>query len=150
MEGHATRYTLQLDEPSGVSRRASAITKAEAGHGQVSAPFNLPSPTGGINARDNFTDMDEKDAVDLINVFPEANSVVVRNGFTSASRGLGAEVETLLVWRGIADRLANGYNAVMSSAMVWMYAQPGSVVRCCFSRRSRLFVRPILTSVPMP
>jgi len=85
--------------------RAAVETKAEAGRGQVSAPFNLPSPTGGINARDNFTAMDPKDAINLVNAFPEANSVDIRRGYAAVSTGLGNLVETLLVWRGTTDKL---------------------------------------------
>ncbi len=80
--------------------RASVETKSEAQRGQVSAPFNLPSPTGGINARDNFTAMDPKDAINLVNVFPETSSVVVRRGFAAVSTGLGNLVQSLMVWRG--------------------------------------------------
>ena len=68
----------------------------------VAKPFNVPSPTGGINARDNFTDMDPKDAIDLKNVFPEANYCVVRNGFTPWATQMGSNpVETILVWNGL-------------------------------------------------
>ncbi len=82
---------------------ASAVT-TRRGRAQraVSKPFNVPSPTGGINARDNFTDMDEKDAVDLVNVFPEANYCVVRNGFAPWATQMGSNpVETILVWNGL-------------------------------------------------
>ena len=85
--------------------RASVIEKAEAQKGQVSAPFNLPSPTNNINARDNFTAMDPKDAINLINAFPEANSVDIRRGFTSASLGVDGAVQTLLVWRSTLDKM---------------------------------------------
>lgn len=81
--------------------RAAVIEKAEAQRSWVSKPFNVPSPTGGINARDNYTDMDQKDAVDLVNVFPEANYVAVRKGFIPWSWGMGNAVETILVWNGL-------------------------------------------------
>ncbi len=86
---------------------AVATRKGRAQHA-VAKPFNVPSPTGGINARDNFTDMDEKDAVDLVNVFPEANYCVVRNGFAPWATQMGSNpVETILVWNGLtgADQL---------------------------------------------
>src|SRR6185369_7390993 len=95
----------QLDGDWTMMFRASVIEKAEAQKGQVSAPFNLPSPTGGINARDNFTAMDPKDAVNLVNAFPEANSVDVRRGFTSVSLGVDGAVQTLLVWRSTIDKM---------------------------------------------
>ncbi len=85
--------------------RAAVLDPRFAGKRQVARPFNIPSPTGGINARDNYTDQDEKDAVNLVNVFPEANSVVVRRGFAPISIGLNGAVQTLLVWNGTTDKL---------------------------------------------
>ncbi len=67
---------------------------------QVSVPYNVPAPTGGINARDSLTGMKPDDAVTLTNVFPEATTVVVRRGNTSWSTGMSTAVQTLLVWRG--------------------------------------------------
>ncbi len=85
----------------------------------VSQPFNVPSPTGGINARDNFTDMDQKDAVDLVNVFPEANYCVVRNGFSPWATAMGSNpVETILVWNGLTgdDQLFGAAGSSIYSA----------------------------------
>ncbi len=94
----------------------------------VSKPFNVPSPTGGINARDNYTDMDKKDAVDLVNVFPEANYCVVRNGFTPWATQMGANpVETILVWNGLTgeDQLFGAAGPSIWSATA---AGPASMV----------------------
>lgn len=63
--------------------------------------FNLPAPTGGINARDALTDMDEHDAVDMTNVFPEAGYVVARRGNASWATGLGGPIRSLLTWNGL-------------------------------------------------
>ncbi len=48
---------------------------------QVAVPYNVPAPTGGINARDSLTDMKPDDAVTLTNVFPESRSArAIRRG----------------------------------------------------------------------
>lgn len=67
---------------------------------QPGKSFNLPAPTGGLNARDAYTDMDAHDAVNLVNVFPEANYCVVRKGNASWATGLGSAVRSLMTWNG--------------------------------------------------
>ncbi len=81
--------------------RSAVATKLGQAQRQVAFPFNVPSPTGGINARDAYTDMDPKDAVGLTNVFPEANYVAVRKGFAPISTLTGNAFNTLLVWNGL-------------------------------------------------
>src|SRR4051812_38084257 len=71
-----------------------------AGKRQVSTPYNLPAPTGGLNARDAFTDMDEHDAVTLTNVFPEANYCAVRKGHAEWATGMTDPIRSLLTWHG--------------------------------------------------
>ncbi|CAB4165387.1 hypothetical protein UFOVP833_55 [uncultured Caudovirales phage] len=68
---------------------------------KTSGSFSLPVPTGGINARDAYTDMDPHDAVGMTNVFPEANYVAVRAGYNSWATGMTNPVQTLLVWNGL-------------------------------------------------
>lgn len=80
------------------------ITKLGRAQRQVAYPYNVPAPTGGLNARDAYTDMDPKDAVGLTNVFPEANYVAVRKGFAPSTTGLNSQVNTLLVWNGLTGR----------------------------------------------
>jgi len=58
-------------------------------------------PTGGINARDALTQMPRTDAVDLVNIFPEANNVVLRRGHASHATGLGAAVQTVMTWHAM-------------------------------------------------
>jgi hypothetical protein len=65
---------------------------------KVSAAYNIPAPTGGLNARDAFTDMDEKDAVTLTNVFPEANYTAVRGGSASWATGMTDPIRSLMTW----------------------------------------------------
>ncbi len=65
---------------------------------QNSTAYNLPAPTGGLNARDSFTDMKEMDAVTLTNIFPEANYVAVRGGSSSWATGMTNPVRSLMTW----------------------------------------------------
>lgn len=67
---------------------------------QTSNAYNLPAPTGGLNARDSYTDMDAADAVTLTNVFPEANYVAVRGGFVSFATGMTNPIRSLMAWYG--------------------------------------------------
>lgn len=67
---------------------------------QRSTPYNLPAPTGGLNARDAYTDMDEHDAVALVNVFPEANYCAVRKGYAAWASGMPGPIRSLLTWYG--------------------------------------------------
>lgn len=69
-----------------------------AGKRKVSTSYNLPAPTGGLNARDAYTDMDEKDAVGLTNVFPEANYVAVRAGSVAWATGMTNPIRSLMTW----------------------------------------------------
>jgi len=57
---------------------------------------SLPSPIGGWNVRDSIANMDTLDAVQLTNLFPSVNNVILRPGFTKYATGLPGEVETLL------------------------------------------------------
>lgn len=47
----------------------------------VSRTVSLPSPVGGLNARDSVALMPETDAITLDNWFPQQTSVGVRNGY---------------------------------------------------------------------
>jgi hypothetical protein len=57
---------------------------------------SLPSPVGGWNARDSIANMDLLDAVQLTNLFPSVNNVILRPGFTKHATGLPGQVETLM------------------------------------------------------
>ena len=61
---------------------------------------SIPAPTGGWNARDSIADMPPTDAVQMDNWFPGTTSVSMRFGYESYATGLGAQVESLLVWNG--------------------------------------------------
>lgn len=57
--------------------------------------YPMSAPVGGWNARDSIDRMEETDAVELINWFPDEGEVKVRGGYTQASTGLGGDVELL-------------------------------------------------------
>jgi hypothetical protein len=56
---------------------------------------SIPSPIGGWNARDSIANMDPVDAVQLTNLFPNVNNVVLRGGYTNWATGLPGQVQTL-------------------------------------------------------
>lgn len=57
---------------------------------------SLPAPVGGWNVRDSIANMDVLDAVQLTNLFPSANNVILRPGYTKHATGLPGQVETLM------------------------------------------------------
>ena len=65
-----------------------------------SLPASLAAPVGGWNARDALGNMPPLDAVYLTNWYPATTDVRLRNGYTNYSTGLGAQVETILVYAG--------------------------------------------------
>lgn len=65
---------------------------------QKSIPTSLAAPIGGWNARDSLADMDPLDAVDLINFFPHASDVLLRDGHTRFATGLPSQVETVMAY----------------------------------------------------
>lgn len=66
---------------------------------QTARGFSIPAPVGGLNARDPLTAMKPGDALILDNVFPEANYVALRRGYSSHATGVGAsEVSTLFTY----------------------------------------------------
>lgn len=67
---------------------------------------SLPSPIGGWNARDSIANMDVLDAVQLTNLFPSVNNVVLRNGYTKHATGISGQVQTLMSYSsGATDKL---------------------------------------------
>lgn len=86
-------------------------------------PHSTPPPVGGWNARDSLANMEEDDAVELVNWFPEETRVRVRRGHSSHAIGLNAPVQSLLVWNGptaskIFGAAGAGIYNVTSSGMV--------------------------------
>lgn len=56
---------------------------------------SLPAPIGGWNARDSIANMDVLDAVELTNLFPSVNNVVLRPGYVEHATGLPGQVQSL-------------------------------------------------------
>ena len=57
---------------------------------------SIPAPIGGWNARDSIANMDVIDAVQLTNLFPSVNNVVLRPGYTKYATGIPNQVRSLL------------------------------------------------------
>jgi len=72
---------------------------------------SIPSPVGGLNARDSIADMPETDALILDNMFPSPTQVDVRNGsIYFADFGANA-VESLMVYSGPVTKKLFGASA---------------------------------------
>lgn len=61
---------------------------------------SLPAPVGGWNARDSIANMEETDAVTMVNMFPSTSNVVLRGGFSQFATGLTGQVDTLMAYSG--------------------------------------------------
>jgi hypothetical protein len=70
----------------------------------VAKGFSVPPPVGGLNARDEFADMDERDAITLDNFFPEPSYVSLRRGYESHATGISGAITSLMEWAGPASR----------------------------------------------
>ena len=57
---------------------------------------SLPSPIGGWNARDSLAEMNQLDAVQMVNFFPTPTDVTLRKGYTKISTGITGEVYSLM------------------------------------------------------
>lgn len=71
----------------------------------------LPSPVGGLNARDGLAEMKSSDAVILENWFCEASYCRIRNGFSDHASGISGDVQTVMEWAGPAGRKFFAANA---------------------------------------
>jgi hypothetical protein len=67
---------------------------------------SLPAPIGGWNVRDSIANMEVVDAVQLTNLFPSVNNVVLRPGYTKHATGLGGQVQSLMGYSsGVTNKL---------------------------------------------
>jgi len=57
---------------------------------------SLPSPIGGWNARDSLAEMNQLDAVQMVNFFPTPTDVTLRKGYTKISQGIAGQVFALM------------------------------------------------------
>jgi len=84
----------------------------------------IPAPVGGWNARDDWDDMDEKDAIDLMNWWPGTDSVQSRRGYREYSTGLTGQVETVMEYEAgntnqmLAAASDSIYNTTTAAAAV--------------------------------
>lgn len=105
-------------------RIAASVDRRYGAYRQKATPYNIPAPTGGLNARDSYTDMKPDDAVILTNVFPEANYCRVRGGFATHATGMTDPVRSLLTWNGLT-----GVDKIFAAAgtSIWDVTASGSV-----------------------
>jgi hypothetical protein len=57
---------------------------------------SLPAPIGGWNARDSLAEMNQLDAVQMVNFFPTPTDVTLRSGYSKSSIGIAGKVLSLL------------------------------------------------------
>lgn len=88
----------------------SLSDRLQAASAPVAEPLSLSAPIRGWNTRDALDAMDPLDAVQLDNLFPDANGVSVRNGYQSYATGLGGPVQTL------AEYYAGGTRKFLAAA----------------------------------
>jgi hypothetical protein len=65
---------------------------------QSSAPYSVPAPVGGLNARDSLVAMPPTDAVVLQNWWPQPYGVAVRKGYREWATGLVTQAATIATW----------------------------------------------------
>lgn len=86
---------------------------------------SLPAPIGGWNARDSLAEMNQLDAVQMVNFFPTPTDVTLRKGYTKKSTGVTGRIDTIMTYPtntgyelwGIASS-GNIYNGDTSTATV--------------------------------
>ena len=85
---------------------------------------SLPAPIGGWNARDSLAEMNQLDAVQMINFFPTPTDVTLRSGYTKSSTGITGKILSLLNYSGPTGNTLFGatnniiYNVSTSTASV--------------------------------
>ncbi|MGO6904009.1 hypothetical protein ACCS96_27610, partial [Rhizobium ruizarguesonis] len=73
--------------------------------GRVSPSKDWIAPIGGWRTDVEMADMPADAAFQLDNFFPEANRVRARYGFLAFATGLGADVQTVIPYSGVGNRL---------------------------------------------
>ncbi len=74
----------------------------QSGRKMSSQTKTVPAPIGGLNARDQLSAMDPRDAIVLDNMFPRTSDLVSRKGFTNFTTGLPLAVNSLMVYAGVS------------------------------------------------
>lgn len=75
---------------------------------------SIPAPTKGLNDYNSIADMDPTFALDMLNMFPSAHGLRVRNGYQEWMTGLGNPAKTLM-----------SYNANNGSNKLWAATDTG-------------------------
>lgn len=65
---------------------------------QTSSPLPIPSPVGGLNARDEWANMDPRDATLLRNWFPQASYVEIRRGYEPQRDDMTDPLRTIMTY----------------------------------------------------
>lgn len=90
------------------------------GQSRTSRIVSVQAPTKGLNDYNSIANMDPSFALDMLNMFPSARSVRVRNGYQEWMTGFGGIVKTLMAYNaGVGNKLFsvtdNGiYNSTVS------------------------------------
>ena len=85
---------------------------------------SLPAPIGGWNARDSLAEMNQLDAVQMVNFFPTPTDVTLRSGYSKSSTGIAGKVLSLLNYSSPTGNTLFGattstiYNVSTSTATV--------------------------------
>jgi hypothetical protein len=85
---------------------------------------SLPAPIGGWNARDSLAEMNQLDAVQMVNFFPTPTDVTLRSGYSKSSTGIAGKVFSLLNYSSPTGNTLFGattstiYNVSTSTATV--------------------------------
>jgi hypothetical protein len=66
---------------------------------QTAKPLSIPSPFGGLNAKDSIAAMPITDAVILDNWFPSPEGCIIRNGSIDYVTGFAYPVESIMTYR---------------------------------------------------
>lgn len=91
---------------------------------QKSTSVSIPAPIGGWNARDSLGDMEATDAVTLQDIFPGTTDVILRFGHSRYATSITGQVETLIVYAGIAS---NKFKAIVNGGNVYDITSTGAV-----------------------
>lgn len=81
--------------------------------------FPFPPAMGGLNYRDSPLEMPMSDALDMINIIPTSQGLLVRNGWNTWAEGLGASIRTVVDYRGSGDILADTQVFAMTDDEIW-------------------------------
>lgn len=84
---------------------SSIPLRNNAGMASTAKGFSVPPSVGGLNARDELANMDERDALILDNLFAEPTYLTIRRGHVEHATGLPeADVKTIMSWEGPSSR----------------------------------------------